>query len=600
MILGFGGLEITVSTETCDSIAEAIEIYRPESEAALLAVRGSDQRLTIAGLLVGAEYSAAPDPYEFVEEQLANLGLDIPFIEAMRARGVSIGPDDPIDILQQTNFDDKQLVPFLSRAGRQKCRIDVKGEVAGSGCLVGPSLVLTAWHVIRSADDGRVQVRFRSSDSLGANALINGSIVDALTSQCTPEELDGKPPTDDAGYDGFNDVAVIRLDSAVGTRVGFLDLPSPDHMLRTNDDVCLMHFPNGGDEGVTFSRVRKIRRITKRWKYRPGAMPGSSGGPCVNTKYVLAGIHQGAWGREKRLVPTRLFLEQLATAVANDKVPPTPWSLNDSLDGQLVLGRDLLFEALASANRPGSRTRGIRIKRMNLSSETGLNFSLDAVTAVLAREPKRNVTVRISFESRDEAIFPLIVRGLASEGHDVTPPLGRPGADHVDTTLEASVNEAARMLAANIESLSDNGGRRIWFLFENAPGGIRDVVRYQFEAFFAAVVNQPNLRIIIAGFETISTPVPEENTARYIESGPVHVVVDYMGEFTKSDIVTLFRRAGEALRLERAPGWTEDEAGDAVRGLTETNGRYDLRVIETVIDRVRARLRQLAPTETAS
>ncbi|TBY61016.1 serine protease [Rhizobium leguminosarum bv. viciae] len=592
-----------MSTDNCDSIAEAIEACRPQSEAALLAVRGSDHRLTIAGLLVAAEFSAAPDAYEFVEEQLTNLGLDIQFMEAMRARGVLIGPDDPVDILQQTNFDDKQLGSFLSRAGQQKCRIDVKGEIAGSGCLIGPTLVLTAWHVVQGADDGRVQIRFRNRNSLGAvgaNELINGSVIDALTSRCSPQELAGEPPTIDAGYEGFNDVAVIRLDSAEGTRVGFLDLPPPDHVLRTKDSVCLMHYPQGEDVGVSFSSVRKIPRITARWRYSAGALPGSSGGPCVNTKFVLAGIHQGAWGREKRLVPARLFLKQLADAVANDLTPTAPWSLDDTLEGRLVLGRDLLFEALASATRTGSRTRGIRIKRTNSGSETGLNFSLNAVSAVLAREPERNVIVRISFEGRDESLFPLIVRGLASAGHDVTPPPGRPGADRIDTTVEASVNETARLLAANIEGLSDNGSRRFWFLFENAPGGIRDVVRYQFEAFFAAAVNQPSLRMIIAGFETISTPVAEENTARNIESGPVHVVVDYMGEFTKSDVATLIRRAGEALRIERAPGWTDDEAGDAVKGLTETNGRYDLQVIEIVIDRVQARLKQLVQTEPAS
>ncbi|MGQ8632078.1 trypsin-like serine peptidase [Agrobacterium sp. DKPNP3] len=590
-----------MNTESCGSVADAIEFYRPQSESALLAVRGGRQRLTIGGLLAAAEYSAAPDPYEFAEEQIANLGLDIVFIDAMRARGVSIGPMDPADIVQQTNFDHNQLGSFLSRAGRQKCRIDVMGMAAGSGCLIGPSLVLTAWHVIRNADDGRVQVRFRQSDGAGRlNATIGGSVVDDLTSQCSPEELDGKPPLDDAGYHGFNDVAVIRLDSAEGKRVGFLDLPGPDHVLRPNDSVCLMHYPQGEDVGVSFSSVRKIRRITARWKYGAGAMPGSSGGPCVNTKFVLAGIHQGNWGREKRLVPTHLFLARLADAVANDLAPTALWSLDDTLDGRLVIARDQLFEALAAANRPRSWTRGIRIKRTNLNSEVGLNFSLDAISAILARDPKRNVVIRISFEGRDEALFPLIIRALEAASHPVVSPPAMPGADHIDTTLEATINETARMLAANIESLSEDGSRTFWFLFENAPGGIRDILRYQFEAFFAATVNQPNLRIIIAGFETISTPVLEESTTRYVEAGPVHVVIDYMGEFTKSDVATLFRRAGEDLKIERAPGWTDDEAADAVAGLVETNGRYDMQVIELVTDRARVRLKFLKAPETAS
>lgn len=589
----------------CDSIADAIRDHRPQSEAALLAIRGEGSRLTISGLLASAEMAEADDYWQFCEKQLRDKNLDGFFVDAMAARDVSIGPsqEEPMADLGRMNFDQPLLGKFLLRAYRQRCSIRVNGAISGSGCLIGPSLVLTAWHVVRDArPQGSVQVGFYNANS-GNNpvTVIDGSVLWDISSDCTEDELQGKFPAEDALYIGHNDVAVIRLVSPEGMRVGFLKLPPADHTLQTNDNVCLMHYPGGRGNDVSFNAVRKIRNITARWKYAVGAQPGSSGGPCVNTKFALVGIHQGAWEQEKRLVPASLFLQPVAGAVSTDIAPTALWSLDDALDGRLVLGRDRLFECLAGANRPGSKTRGIRIKRRKLNSEMGLNFSLDAVTAILAREPDRNVVVRIAFESSNDALFPLLLRGLQAAGYNISLASDRPGADLKDTTLEANLNEAARAFAAHIEGLNDNGRaepRRFWFLFENAAGGIREVLRLQFEAFWAAAIANPNLRIVVAGFETISTPGAEEAFPRTDDTVPAHVVVEYIGEFTRGDVVTLFERAGLPLDAT-APGWADTEADLALQGLPETNGRYDFSVIEEVIERVRTSLKRFLRKEAA-
>ena len=57
--------------------------------------------------------------------------------------------DDPKSFVE-THIDDDAFDAFRNRARSFRCQILVDGAVAGSGFLVGPSTVMTAWHVINA------------------------------------------------------------------------------------------------------------------------------------------------------------------------------------------------------------------------------------------------------------------------------------------------------------------------------------------------------------------------------------------------------------------------------------------------------------------
>lgn len=80
--------------------------------------------------------------------QLENRQLLEAYALALAARGIACGP-----VLEPEAAPEDQRIQnpgALERIGKAACRIVRGDHISGSGCLIGPSLVLTAWHVIAS------------------------------------------------------------------------------------------------------------------------------------------------------------------------------------------------------------------------------------------------------------------------------------------------------------------------------------------------------------------------------------------------------------------------------------------------------------------
>jgi hypothetical protein len=82
------------------------------------------------------------DAAELLLQLLVDDGLVTAFVSALQARGVAIDADALADPDGEIPFE--ELEAFLPRARAFRCRVLKNGQVAGSGVLVGPSLVLTS------------------------------------------------------------------------------------------------------------------------------------------------------------------------------------------------------------------------------------------------------------------------------------------------------------------------------------------------------------------------------------------------------------------------------------------------------------------------
>jgi hypothetical protein len=572
------------------TVAEAIKASPVQAKEAMLAVQEQTDLLTMAGIEAAARLIGR-NTEDLAADELERRGLLRSFMGAMNSLGVKLDADDAG--IADANFKSPLLEAFLPRGRAFRCRVFVNGAFSGSGCLVSPSLVLTAGHVIVNAWPATppptyAPIEVELSDGTRRRAGKEPEYI----SLPTELEFKGQLPADEAGFTGYNDSALIRLERPDGMRLGFADLPPECSLPKPGAAILLLHYPQGVDEVVGFGGISKVRGITSRWNYTVKAAPGSSGGPCFNTKFALAGLHQGRWAPGARLVPASLFLASIREKVDRDIAPPAPWSLDGTAHGPLVIGRDLFFEAVAGATGPTSRVRGVRVKRRDVSQgSTGLAFSLEMLKLTLARNPGTHRTLHVTFDAPIADLFDEIRRRAAAVNIDVLAAEAGAGARVGETTLEANFNDRAATLAAQLNAVAESSQQLIWCLFENPLAGLGDAEHLAFEAFLAAALRQPRLRVVATGFETISTPGEEFSNAGVANTdGAPGVVVEYFGLFDRRDVEQLLTRACADFEVDVAPAVIVDRVNQILQGLNVTNLRYSTADLKTVGDRAVAHL----------
>ncbi len=116
--------------------------------------------------------------------------------------------------------------------------------------------------------------------------------------------------------------------------------------------------------------------------------------------------------------------------------------------------------------------------------------------------------------------------------------------------------------------------------------GLNEAERLALEAFAAAALAMPALRIVLAGFETITTP-GEEFTSRgqASEASAPGLIVESVGWFLTSDVEAVIRDATRSFGADLQAAVIQNEAQKAVLGLQTFAGRLgyysqdDLRIV---------------------
>lgn len=215
-----------------------------------------------------------------------------------------------------TPYQDVEAVILgLSKIRGQVCRIELGGRPAGTGFLIGPSAVLTNWHVVhdpagRPVDGASVVLRF---DFLRAGATIvhqgtefrleEAWLLDALPASAMERGLPGAsalPTLDELDY------AVLRVADEPGrSRVGgdkglpgaamrgWVRVPPGTPALSLKSPLSIVQHPLAEPLSVATgtSAIVGVNANRTRVTYAVHTEPGSSGAPCFDANWALVALH---------------------------------------------------------------------------------------------------------------------------------------------------------------------------------------------------------------------------------------------------------------------------------------------------------------------
>jgi Trypsin-like peptidase domain/Effector-associated domain 1 len=243
------------------------------------------------------------------------------------ARIVGIGPrgvPDPSQlerIVRETNAL-LDVATFRSRLGKiegQVCRVDFQGKGVGTGFLVGPSTVLTNYHVVEDLVKGKrnpqdFKCRFDFKRRENGSAVDEGTLIDVI-------ELGACSPYDTADLTGGGqdpdpnhlDYALLRLagepgkDPVGGKANGdprwWIAVEEANHSFAPRSPLFIVQHPDGKPIKLALDTeaVIGLNGNGTRVRYRTNTEPGSSGSPCFNQNWQLVALHHAG---DPNWVPT--------------------------------------------------------------------------------------------------------------------------------------------------------------------------------------------------------------------------------------------------------------------------------------------------------
>ena len=554
--------------------------------------------------LAAAAGAHGSDPEQFAVDHLRTHHLVDPLMEGLRAREVRLPGDEARSA--GGRLDLTGLNRFTAKAERFRCRIEVDHDFKGTGCLVGPGLVLTAWHVVRlhgpdGPDEPVPEVVVRLEDGTRHDA----AMPPAWESPCGDGEWAHRAPTSDSEVVNRHDVALLSLRTPAARHLGHVPLPEAAPTVASRSPVFLLDFPEGEDGNLGFGTITRPRNITARLHHDIPTAPGSSGGACFDDRFNLIGVHQaGAKISEDgdrvvkrgRFVPLGLFRDRVAELISRDVAPTAIWRL-DGDTTQLVIGRDGLATAVAAAAAAGSErraVRGIRIKRRRPADDGGgLGFSHRILVELLMRQGPEHRVVSVPLDAPSSDLLSDIARWVDAAGIRV--PAAALEPTPADATPEGRASRRARRLAQAIDLAADEAGRTVWFFVDNPALPLLETRRLELEAFVAECLPLPRIRLVIAGLETVPLGGLEfSSPAAADPDGPPGLVVEYVGGFTRADILNCLTLATTDLTGDAVPRDIELVLDVLLVDFATFNGLYadtDLPAIVEALQRYFKRLR---------
>ena len=241
------------------------------------------------------------------------------FANRYYAVGVVAQRSDLEKIVDSSNefLDIAKVIGRLSTIYRQVCRISFGGgaDPQGSGFLVGPSVVLTNNHVMKSVIDEQVDpthVRAQFDYAVLPDGTIdNGTRVELAddwlidTSAYTQNDVNGTgpPPTSEE-----LDYAFIRLKRPLGNEPigtnptpdaparGWIDLAQHAPIPAVDTPIAIVQHPRGDPMKLAWASKSVIGLNEKetRLRHRTNTQGGSSGSPTFDVRFGLVALHQGS------------------------------------------------------------------------------------------------------------------------------------------------------------------------------------------------------------------------------------------------------------------------------------------------------------------
>jgi hypothetical protein len=194
-------------------------------------------------------------------------------------------------------------------------RVDIDGRGNGTGWLVGPDLLITAFHVISGHVDQwrRVTVLFdyKVIPSLGGRILADGRKINLhekpLVASRRHDAKDIELSADSTTAE-FLDFAVLRLadrigeqgvstDGNSGPRRGWFQLPLTDHAFNREEMLFVLGHPmlqgdtQGGPLKFTIGSGAELTKQRCRVRYAVNTEVGNSGSPVMDQDFRPVALH---------------------------------------------------------------------------------------------------------------------------------------------------------------------------------------------------------------------------------------------------------------------------------------------------------------------
>lgn len=440
-------------------------------------------------------------------------------------------------------------------------KINIDNTFKGTGVLVAPHLMLTAWHVVQSlfnfnagewepdpAAGPRITVEFDDYNISVANSLRPHRIQQvsghekwcALYSGCHKEELADRLPANKSELYGLWDYVVIRLAKAIGVERTWVSPDANVVVPRKDEELILFQHPGGQPMKID----RNVLCLTEppdyqtvprlRFLHKANALPGSSGGPCFDKNFRLFGLHQGEWidqsgggMKTNRGVPISMILDH---ARANGGFPaPDPseipiWRLETNNITEPVIGADAFQTIVWDCAINGKR------KMINISGNTGTGKTFMVELLVYMLSNAGNLHIKLSAE----VISKMDVLKLAENICTIS---GAPLPDfssmvNMDSTTNTWVkNDLVPKVLTAIDGIRN--GRLVWIsiteLNKFAIAG--EQVSEFLLTIYEKLASTDWLRVVLDGVK----PGLPENILRM--ASPARIT-----EITDADIETFFRR----------------------------------------------------------
>ena len=296
---------------------EAISATDNMSETVLRLVRASAAE-GWTGSLVTAALASRPNNAALLEfAERFGLAAKAPELNSLAGMG-------------QSSFDIGAWRAQLGAVEARVCRVqvDIGGSPQyGTGFLVGPDLILTAYHVVAPAierPEGSRAITLLFDYKLPANGeTINPGTV------CRIARKDGiaaTSPSEPQADLGALDYAILRVEGSPGSEPiggdraepgaeprGWITVPSRPFGLVPGSPLLIAVHPLAGPLQVSVSAkgIIDLNPAGTRLRYKVNTRPGASGAPCFDANWELIAMHQYMQAGSEQGLPISALVRDL-------------------------------------------------------------------------------------------------------------------------------------------------------------------------------------------------------------------------------------------------------------------------------------------------